>query len=70
MCNRALPFCSEDGTVLHEPQPPFDRLGIVHMAGPMKNGEQKLTDLAGGSWTRSLRFRADARRAGAAPVQA
>jgi hypothetical protein len=70
MCNRALPFCSEDGAVLHEPQPPFDRLGIVHLTGPMKNGEQTLTDLAGGTWVRSLRFRANARRPVSMPAQA
>jgi hypothetical protein len=65
MCNRALPVCSEDGTTLHEPQPPFDRLGIVHLTGPLKNDEVTLTDLTGQSWVRSLRFRAEPRRAGA-----
>jgi hypothetical protein len=70
MCNRALPVCNEDGTALHEPQPPFDRLGIVHLTGPLKNDEVTLTDLTGGRGTRSLRFRAAAKRPEAPPAPA
>jgi hypothetical protein len=69
MCNRALPVCGEDGTMLHEPQPPFDRLGIIHLTGPLKNDELTLTDLAGGKWVRSLRFRAAGRRPELTPAR-
>jgi len=45
MCNRALPLCSEDGAVLLEPQPPFNRIGIIHMTADTKTGEEKLLDI-------------------------
>jgi len=45
MCNRALPLCSEDGAILLEPQPPFNRIGIIHMTADTKTGEEKLPDI-------------------------
>lgn len=57
MCHRALPRCSEDGTVLYEPNPPYRKLGIVHLTSDTKNGRWELRDLAGKAHTRSLRYR-------------
>ena len=56
MCNRALPLCSPDGAVLIEPNPPFNRIGIVHMTADTKHGQKKLRDVNGHSHFRSLRF--------------
>jgi len=56
MCNLAAPMCSADGTILIEPQPPFEPLGIIHMTGPNKTGVVPLRDVAGGIHLRSLRF--------------
>ena len=66
MCNVAKPACSEDGRVLHDPQPPFTPLGIIHLTGPIKDEEFPLSDLAGGKVMRSLRFEAPSRRVAAA----
>ena len=54
MCNRALPFCSEDGVELCEPNPPFQRLGVIHLTSNTKNGTWPLTTVKGGTRTRSL----------------
>jgi hypothetical protein len=59
MCHRALPRCSEDGTVLYEPNPPYRKLGIVHLTSDTMNGRWELRDLAGKAQTRSLRYRGD-----------
>jgi hypothetical protein len=58
MCYRALPMCSEDGSVLTEPQPPFRPLGIIHLAGRLhKNGRWPLVGRDGLQHDRSLRYR-------------
>jgi len=57
MCHRALPCCSEDGSVLYEPNPPYRKLGVIHLTSDSKNGQWQLRDLAGKPHTRSLRYR-------------
>ena len=57
MCHRALPYCSEDGSVLYEPNPPYRKLGVIHLTSDTKNGVWELRDLAGKPHTRSLRYR-------------
>ena len=56
MCNLAAPTCSMDGTILCEPQPPFQPLGIIHTRGPNKTEKITLKDVAGGGHVRTLRF--------------
>lgn len=56
LCHAALPMCSDDGIVLHEPQPPYRRLGIVHLTADRKHGIWDLKDRRGASHQRSLRF--------------
>ena len=56
MCNRALPHCSEDGMELCEPNPPFQRLGVIHLTSNTKNGTWPLATVKGGTHMRSLRF--------------
>lgn len=61
LCFRALPMCSDDGSVLTELQPPYRNLGIVHLAGGhMKNGLWPIQDRKGGTHLRSLRYGGDA----------
>jgi len=57
MCHRALPYCSDDGSVLYEPNPPYRKLGVIHLTSDTKNGKWQLRDLAGSWHTRSLRYR-------------
>lgn len=57
MCNRALPVCSEDGTELREPNPPFHRLRVLHLTSNTKNGTWPLSTVTGATRPRSLRFR-------------
>lgn len=57
MCNRALPMCSEDAVELKEPNPPFQRISVIHLTGNTKNGVWPLSTATGVTRTRSLRFR-------------
>ena len=56
MCNRALPQCSADGMVLLEPNPPFSRIGVIHMTSETKNGQKELMGTDGRLHIRSLRY--------------
>jgi len=56
MCNRALPRCSEDGTMLLESNPPFVPLAVVHMTANSKELRPALLDIAGTKHVRSLRY--------------
>ena len=56
MCNRALPQCSADGMVLLEPNPPFSRIGVIHMTSETKNGQKELLGTDGRLHIRSLRY--------------
>jgi len=57
MCHRALPYASADGGTLYEPNPPYRKLGIVHLTAETKNGQYDLHGLAGKPHRRSLRYR-------------
>lgn len=54
VCGRALPATS-DGIVLCDPNPPHERLGIIHLTAGSKNGRRAIAVLNGGSVERSLR---------------
>lgn len=56
MCNRALPLLSADGKSFVEPNPPYEPLGIVHMAAGTKSGTWPLYDLSGRTHYRTLTF--------------
>jgi hypothetical protein len=56
ICSRALPLIAADGKSLVEPCPPFDPLGIVHLAAETKNGIWPLLDLDGRTHHRTLTF--------------
>jgi len=56
-CARAMPMCSEDGTILLEPDPPHELLGVVHLTAGTKNGRVQLKDVKGNTHSRSLRFK-------------
>ena len=56
MCNRADPVTRDNGTVLCEPQPPYQPLGIIHLTGPDKDRIVELSDLDGSKRTRTLRY--------------
>jgi len=56
MCNRAMPVCSEDAVELYEPNPPFQRISIVHLTNIYKNGKVRLATTSGKVCFRSLRF--------------
>jgi hypothetical protein len=58
-CHRAIPMCGKQGSVLIEPNPPFEPLGIIHLTDETKNGEWQLRDPDGMPHTRSLRFSAN-----------
>ena len=69
ICYRALPFCSEDGGILLDPQLPHQPLGIVHMAGPgMKDQDFTLQTQGGATVTRSLQYLPPADGGAARPV--
>jgi lipopolysaccharide biosynthesis glycosyltransferase len=57
VCHRAKPMCTEDGTILLEPNPPFQPLSVVHLTAETKNGRHTIMDVAGKAHFRSLRFR-------------
>jgi hypothetical protein len=57
VCHRAKPICTEDGTILLEPNPPFQPLSVVHLTAETKNGRHTIMDVAGKAHFRSLRFR-------------
>jgi len=56
LCHRALPRCSHDGSILFEPNPPYRRLGIVHMTGGSKNNRLELRDAENRCHMRWLRY--------------
>jgi len=58
ICHRALPRTSADGTILLDPQPPYQPLGIVHLTHGTKKQEFALRTMGGGVVTRSLRYSA------------
>jgi hypothetical protein len=56
MCNRAFPLLSTDGKTFLEPNPPYEALGIVHMAAGTRSGIFPLYDESGKIHHRSLAF--------------
>ena len=56
MCNRAFPLISADGKTLLEPNPPYEPLGILHMAANTRTGLWPLYDQRGKLHHRSLAF--------------
>jgi len=56
LCHRALPRCSEDGSILYEPNPPYRRLGIVHLTGGSKNRRFQLHDSKNSPHVRWLHY--------------
>ena len=56
MCNRALPFLDADGKTLVEPAPPFEPLGIIHLAAGTRDGMHHLNDTSGRVHCRTLTF--------------
>ncbi|HXP74651.1 MAG TPA: hypothetical protein VN823_10945 [Stellaceae bacterium] len=56
LCHRALPRCSEDGSILFEPNPPYRKLGIVHLTGGAKNQQFELRDARNGRHVRWLHY--------------
>jgi lipopolysaccharide biosynthesis glycosyltransferase len=54
MCNRAFPML--DGSALIEPNPPYERLKVIHLTASAKNVFVKLKDRQGGEHEMSLRF--------------
>jgi lipopolysaccharide biosynthesis glycosyltransferase len=56
MCYLATPASRNEGRLLCEPQPPFEPLGIVHLAGPDKERVIELPDANGQRYTRTLRY--------------
>lgn len=56
ICSRALPCIGADGKTLVEPQPPFEPLGIVHLAANAKQGIWPLLGVDGRTQHRALTF--------------
>jgi hypothetical protein len=54
MCNRALPRLSFDGRLFVEPNPPFEPIGIMHLAANAKTELVTVTDLGGRAHSRML----------------
>ncbi|MGH7125158.1 MAG: hypothetical protein ACREFI_12350, partial [Stellaceae bacterium] len=59
VCNRALPRTTADGKTLLDPQPPYQPLGIVHLADTTKRQKFVLRAMGGGLIARSLRYAAE-----------
>jgi hypothetical protein len=47
MCNRALPRLALDGSTFVEPEPPYLRIGILHLAALTHRGQWPIVDLRG-----------------------
>jgi lipopolysaccharide biosynthesis glycosyltransferase len=56
MCSRAFPCVGADGKALVEPQPPFEPLGIIHVAAGAKQGIWPLAGVDGRIHHRALTF--------------
>jgi hypothetical protein len=54
MCNRAMPALALDGRTLVEPDPPYLRIGILHMTANTKGGTWPIVDLRGNTHKMSL----------------
>ena len=62
-CHRALPCTTDDGATLVDPQPPYQRLGIIHMTTVTKRENFVLRTISGGLIARSLRYASHPRSA-------
>jgi hypothetical protein len=56
MCNRALPLLSADRKTFLEPHPPYEQLGIIHLAARTREGLWSLIDMTGRLHQRTLTF--------------